>query len=70
MKKVVLKIGGMGCDTCRVKLEEGLNKYDGVKAIVNLDNNTASIEYDESIVNVSKIEEYISDIGYESLGEK
>ena len=70
MKKIVLKIGGMGCDTCRVKLEEGLNKYDGIKANVSLEDNIAVIEYDENLINVSKIEEYINDIGYESLGEK
>ena len=70
MKEVILKIGGMGCDTCRVKLEEYLNKHDGVNALVDLENNLATIKYDDNKYSVSLLEKYIEEAGYESLGEK
>ena len=68
MKKVLLKIDGMTCSACSTGLEKYLNKQDGVKAIVNLVMNNASIEYDEKLYTVEDLEKFIAKAGFESLG--
>lgn len=69
MKKVLLKIDGMTCSACSSGLEKYLNKQDGIKqATVNLIMNNASIEYDETQLQLDDIEKYILKAGFESLG--
>lgn len=68
MKKIVLKIGGMTCSACSYGLEKYLNKQIGVKnANVNLVLSIATIEYEN--INRKKLECYIKEAGFESLGE-
>lgn len=67
MKKVILKIDGMHCEGCSSRLEKSLNVQDGIiKASVDLENKLAVIEYEN--IDVEKIEEYIEDTGFKSLG--
>ena len=69
MKKVLLKIDGMTCSACSNGLEKFLNKQEGIKqASVNLVMNNASIEYDEKLLDIPKIEKFIEKAGFESLG--
>ena len=69
MKKVLLKIDGMTCSACSSGLEKFLNKQEGIKqAQVNLVMNHASIEYDEKILDIPKIEKFVEKAGFESLG--
>lgn len=69
MKKVLLKIDGMTCSACSNGLEKYLNKQEGIKqASVNLVMNNASIEYDEKILDIPKIEKFVEKAGFESLG--
>ncbi len=69
MKKILLKIDGMTCSACSSGLEKFLNKQEGIKqAQVNLVMNNASIEYDEKILDISKIEKFVEKAGFESLG--
>ena len=69
MKKVLLKIDGMTCSACSNGLEKYLNKQEGIKqASVNLVMNHASIEYDETLLDIPKIERFIEKAGFESLG--
>lgn len=68
MKKVLLKIGGMTCSACSSGLEKYLNKQNGINASVNLVMNNANIEYDENILKLEDVEEYIKKAGFESLG--
>lgn len=69
MSKINLKIGGMSCSACSNGLEKYLNKQHGVKAAsVNLVMANALIEYDESVLNRKKIEKFIKEAGFESLG--
>ena len=69
MKKVLLKIDGMTCSACSNGLEKFLNKQEGIKqASVNLVMNNASIEYDEKILDIQKIEKFVEKAGFESLG--
>ncbi|MBP3597270.1 MAG: copper-translocating P-type ATPase [Clostridia bacterium] len=70
MKKIILSIEGMTCSACSNGLEKYLNKQDGIKeALVNLVMATASIEYDENVLDKEKIEIFVSKAGFKSLGE-
>ena len=69
MKKVVLSIDGMTCSACSNGLEKYLNKQNGIKsATVNLVMANALIEYDENILNLEKIEKFVEEAGFKSLG--
>ena len=69
MKKDVIKISGMTCAGCSSGLEKFLNKQEGIiKAEVNLVMSNAIVEYDEKIVNLDKLAEYIEAAGFKSLG--
>ena len=69
MKKIILAIDGMTCSACSNGLEKYLNKQDGISnAIVNLVMANALIEYDEKLLNKEKIEKFIEEAGFKSLG--
>lgn len=70
MKKIILSIDGMTCSACSNGLEKYLNKQNGIKqASVNLVMANANIEYDEKILNIQKLEEFVKQAGFKSLGE-
>ena len=70
MKKIVLSIEGMTCSACSNGLEKYLNKQNGIKsAAVNLVMANASIEYDEKILNIDNLNEFVRKAGFKSLGE-
>lgn len=70
MKKIILSIDGMTCSACSNGLEKYLNKQNGIyNASVNLVMANASIEYDEKILNTEKLEEFVKQAGFKSLGE-
>ena len=70
MKKIILSIDGMTCSACSNGLEKYLNKQKGISnATVNLVMANASIEYDEKLLNQKKIEEFVKEAGFKSLGE-
>ena len=70
MKKIILSIDGMTCSACSNGLEKYLNKQKGISnANVNLVMANATIEYDEKLLNKSKIEEFVKQAGFKSLGE-
>lgn len=69
MKKIILSIEGMTCSACSNGLEKYLNKQNGViNASVNLVMANASIDYDEKILNQEKLEKYVKQAGFKSLG--
>lgn len=70
MKKIILSIDGMTCSACSNGLEKYLNKQNGIiNASVNLVMANVTIEFDEKILNQVKIEEFIKQSGFKSLGE-
>lgn len=70
MKKIILSIDGMTCSACSNGLEKYLNKQSGINnATVNLVMANATVEYDEKILNQEKIEEFVKQAGFKSLGE-
>ena len=69
MKKIILAIDGMTCSACSNGLEKYLNKQNGINsASVNLVMANALIEYDEQILNKEKIETFVKEAGFKSLG--
>ena len=70
MKKIILSIDGMTCSACSNGLEKYLNKQNGViNANVNLVMANTTIEYDEKILDLGKLEEFVAQAGFKSLGE-
>lgn len=71
MKKKILNIEGMTCSACSNGLEKYLNKQKGIEdATVNLVMATASVEYDESVVEDADLDRFVKEAGFKSLGEK
>lgn len=63
-----LKIGGMSCASCAKAIEKEIEKLDGIENInVNIATEKASISYDKSKINLSKIKESIEKLGYKVL---
>ena len=70
MKKIILKIDGMTCSACSNGLEKYLNKQNGIiEAQVNLVMANATVNYDENILDINKIEKFVKEAGFKSLGE-
>lgn len=66
MKKLI-KVDGMHCDHCKMRVEKALKKISGVtSAIVNLESKTAEIEstseIDDAVINTA-----IDDIGFKVI---
>ena len=70
MKKIILSIDGMTCSACSNGLEKYLNKQNGIiEANVNLVMANATIMYDENILEKEKLDEFVKQAGFKSLGE-
>ena len=75
-KKLELQIDGISCQACVAKIERKLSKTNGVeRALINISNNMANIDYDEKEIKASEIMETIEKQGYtprkkEELKEK
>jgi copper chaperone CopZ len=67
--KAVLKINGMTCGKCPVKIEKALDKLDGVKkARASYRKHQASVVYDEKMVTIEDMKKAIHEAGDE-LGD-
>ncbi|HIW33802.1 MAG TPA: heavy metal translocating P-type ATPase [Candidatus Paenibacillus intestinavium] len=65
-----LQITGMTCAACANRIEKGLNKLEGVaETNVNFAMERATITYDPTKVDVSKMEESIQKLGYSTAKE-
>ena len=70
MQRIILSIDGMTCSACSTGLEKYLNKQNGIyNASVNLVMANATIDYDEKILDIPKIETFVKKAGFKSLGE-
>jgi Cu+-exporting ATPase len=64
-EKARIHITGMTCTTCAATIEKGLAETQGVEqAKVNFASEQASIEYDPARVDLTRIKETISQLGY------
>ncbi len=69
MKNVILSIEGMTCSACSNGLEKYLNKQNGIiNASVNLVMANATINYDEKILDIDKLEKFVKQAGFASKG--
>lgn len=63
--KTRVPITGMTCTNCSITIEKGLSETPGVEqASVNFASEKASIEYDPSKLNLTKIKDVVSELGY------
>ena len=63
--KVSINITGMACTTCAAAIEKGLSQTPGVEqADVNFASEAASIKYDSTSIDLGKIKNTISQLGY------
>ena len=70
MKRIILSIDGMTCSACSNGLEKYLNKQNGIyNASVNLVMASATVDYDEKILDIPKLETFVKKAGFKSLGE-
>lgn len=64
-KKESLKIEGMSCAACALKIEKKLSKLPGVKgANVNLATNKATVEYEPAKLKVADLIKVVEGLGY------
>ena len=65
MKEIKLKIEGMHCTGCSIRLEKVLNNTDGVEsATVSFEKKQAIITYNESQTDIEQIKQIIQDTGF------
>jgi Cu+-exporting ATPase len=70
MSRKTIKIAGMSCAACALRIEKGLSKLEGVQsANVNFAMERATVEFDNAKVNTDKIEEIIDKLGYSVIKE-
>lgn len=68
MKKKTIKVEGMTCSHCKNSVENALNKLDGVdSAVVSLEDNQATVQYDDSRVSSNELKEAIEEQGYDVI---
>jgi len=66
-EKVKIKLGGMTCASCALKIETKLKNLDGVsRSVVNFANEEATVEYDSRKTNYSEFNRTIRDLGYKA----
>jgi len=65
MNKTTLKIQGMTCNHCVMRVQKALKGTAGVQdARVDLQKAEASVSYDESAVNIDALSAAVVDAGY------
>src|SRR5438094_5248496 len=70
-KRTVVKIGGMHCAGCVNAIQGYVSDLPGVRKVeVNLANEKAVLEYDQSKIKLDAIEKAIEEVGYKVIYEK
>ena len=64
--KILIKINGLHCLECKMKVEDELNAMNGVVAEVDLDTGIATVSYSKN-VSESEILKTISTSGYDGV---
>lgn len=69
-RKENFNISGMSCAACAARIEKGLNRIEGIKqANVNFAVEKATVEYEDTQIDSSKIIEIVKKLGYDVLQE-
>ncbi len=68
MTSKVINVAGMSCDHCKMAVTKAVSSLAGVSSVeVNLENNTAAVEFDESILLLDAIKQAIEAQGYDAV---
>ena len=74
MSFVIFKIRGIKCINCKIRIENHLMDFEGIKKVdVNWKKALATVEYDENIIGLDKIKQEIESLDYKVInieGEK
>ena len=62
--KKVLTIEGMHCENCEIRVENALNRLDGVLCKVNLKKKTATVTYSENVLD-DLLKDTVERLGYQ-----
>lgn len=66
MRTRIFRIGGMSCAACSGRIDSAVRALDGVHSCdANIGNNTATVVYDEAVVDENRIIRAITDAGYQ-----
>ena len=66
MAKTVIDVEGMTCGHCKSSVEGALHNLEGVStAVVSLEENNVTVEYNDTIIDRGKMTEAIEDQGYD-----
>jgi copper chaperone len=66
MTSKILNVAGMSCEHCKMAVTNAVSALDGVKDVeVSLENNTATVEFEESKLLLETIRKAIQAQGYE-----
>ena len=60
----VLSVEGMHCENCEIRVENALNRLDGVVCKVNLKKKTATVSYSTEVSN-EQLKETVENLGYQ-----
>ena len=65
-KTVVLSIGGMSCNHCKMRVEKALGALTGVEsAVVDLAAGQAEVKYDPGKISEKDLQAAVIDAGYD-----
>ena len=68
MQKVILKVKGMHCASCSVLIDKLVGKQPGVQAVTtSYGAEKTSIEYDETKIDLVKIDKFMNQLGYDLI---
>ncbi|MEH7502621.1 heavy metal translocating P-type ATPase [Neobacillus drentensis] len=71
IEKKEFDITGMTCAACATRIKKGLNKLDGVsKAFVNLAIESATVEYNPSLIGTQEIIKRVENLGYGAISKE
>ncbi len=69
-REIIITLKGMDCMDCVNKLQKALHNVDGIKNVtLNFASGKGKIEFDPSKVHLIKLNDMISKMGYEMVGE-
>ena len=62
----IFNVAGMSCAHCKMAVTRAVSALEGVEAVeVSLENNTATVEFEESELGLNAIQQAIEAQGYE-----
>jgi copper chaperone CopZ len=68
MNQLKVKVGGMNCNHCKINVETGLKRIQGIEAVVaDIINGEVTIKGDR--IDLENVKSVVEDLGYNYSGE-